>query len=67
MDYTKHHATSTQNLILPQLDRQDQLQRDIHSKKALLGPSTPAPCWVARRETKTTNIVNVTNSPQRDE
>jgi hypothetical protein len=56
MDYTKHPAASIHNLILPQLDRQDQLQGDTRSKKAPLGPSTPAPCWAARWGTKVTNI-----------
>jgi hypothetical protein len=43
IDYTKHHAASEYSLILPQLDWQDQLQSDTRSKKAPLGPSTPAP------------------------
>jgi len=50
MDYTQYHAASTDNLILPQLDRQNQLQGDTRSKKAPLGPSTPAPDCVKSRQ-----------------
>jgi hypothetical protein len=32
----KHHFTSAASLILHQLEQQDQLQRDIRNKKALL-------------------------------
>jgi len=34
MDYTKHYAASTYNLILRQLDQQDQPQSDTRSKKS---------------------------------
>jgi len=43
MDYTKHPAASKHNLILPQLDRQDQLQcRHPQQKSAAWAVHTSA-------------------------